>query len=83
MQTFTANQAKTHFGEFLNIVQREPVQVTRHDRVIGVMVNPDDYAAMREFFANRLQQTINTSALAAENAGMTPEVLEELLADES
>ena len=83
MQTFTANQAKTHFGEFLNIVQREPAQVTRHDRVIGVMVNPEDYAAMREFFANRLQQTLNTSALAAENTGMTPEVLEALLADES
>ena len=47
------------------------------------MVNPEDYAAMREFFANRLQQTLNTSALAAENAGMTPEVLEALLADES
>lgn len=83
MQTFTANQAKTHFGEFLDIVQREPVQVTRHDRVIGVMVNPNDYSAMREFYANRLQQTLDSSVIAAENAGMTPEILEELLADES
>lgn len=83
MQTFTANQAKTHFGEFLDIVQREPVQVTRHDRVVGIMVNAEDYAAMRQFYANRLQQTLDHSALASENAGMTPEILEELLYDES
>ena len=29
MQTFTANQAKTHFGEFLDLAQREPVRVMR------------------------------------------------------
>lgn len=25
MQTFTANKAKTHFGELLDLAQREPV----------------------------------------------------------
>ena len=39
MQTFTANQAKTHFGEFLDLAQREPVRVMRRDRVVGVMVS--------------------------------------------
>jgi len=33
MQTFTANEAKTRFGEMIDRVQREPVQVTRHNRV--------------------------------------------------
>ena len=31
MQTFTANQAKTHFGEFLDLAQREPVRVMRRE----------------------------------------------------
>ncbi len=83
MQTFTANEAKTHFGEFLDIVQREPVRVTRHDRVVGVMVSAEDYEAMREYYANRLLQTIQETADAAEKAGMSPEILEQLLADES
>ncbi len=83
MQTFTANQAKTHFGEFIDLVQREPVQVTRHDRVIGVMVSAHDYQAMRAFYANRLQQTIAEIANHAEQEGLTSEILHTLLADES
>jgi prevent-host-death family protein len=83
MQTFTANEAKTRFGEFLDIAQREPVRVTRHDRVVGVMVSAEDYDAMRAFYADRLRSTMDQAADAAEKAGLTPEVLEQLLADES
>jgi len=49
MQTMTANDAKPRFGEFLDLVQREPVRVLRHERVIGVMVSTLDYEAMRIF----------------------------------
>lgn len=83
MQTFTANEAKTRFGEFLDIAQREPVRVTRHDRVVGVMVSAEDYEAMRAFYADRLRKTMDETADAAEKADMTPEILEQLLADES
>jgi len=83
MQTFTANQAKTHFGEFLDIAQREPVRVMRHERVVGVMVSAQDYEAMRAFYANRLQGTLDEAADAAARAGLTPETLDTLLADES
>ena len=50
MQTFTANEAKTRFGEFIDSAQREPVRVVRHDRVVGVMVSAQDYEAMRAGF---------------------------------
>lgn len=83
MQTLTANEAKTRFGELLDIAQREPVRVTRRDRVVGVMVSAQDYEAMRTFYANRLLQTMDESAAAAARAGLTPERLAELLADES
>ncbi|GAB6142261.1 hypothetical protein JCM14076_29900 [Methylosoma difficile] len=83
MQTFTANDAKTRFGEFLDLVQREPVQVKRHDRVVGVMVSAQDYEAMRAYYADRLRQTLRESAEGAAAAGLTEEQLDDLLADES
>lgn len=83
MQTFTANEAKTRFGEFLDRAQRAPVGVLKHDRLVGVMVSVQDYESMRVFYANRLQKTLEESAAHAHTAGMTPEILEQLLADES
>ena len=66
MQTFSANEAKVNFGAFLDAAQREPVRVTRRDRVVGVMVSAQDYEAMRAFYANRLQHTLaETGAHAA------------------
>ena len=83
MQTYTANEAKTRFGEFLDRVQREPVRVMRHDRVVGVMVSAEDYEAMRAFYADRLVKTMDETADAAARAGLTPAKLDQLLADES
>jgi len=54
----------------------------RHDRVVGVMVSAEDYEAMRAFYADRLLKTMDQTAEAAERAGLTPEKLAELLADE-
>lgn len=62
MQTFTANEAKTRFGEFMDRAQREPVGVLKHDR---------------------LQHRLDASAQSAARAGMTAQVLDTLLADES
>ena len=67
----------------LDRVQREPVRVMRHDRVVGVMVSAEDYEAMRRFYADRLRQTLRETAEGAAAAGLTEEKLAELLADES
>ena len=61
MQTFTANEAKTRFGEFLDRAQREPVRVMRHDRVVGVMVSAQDYEAMRAFAPDGLDAALLTA----------------------
>jgi prevent-host-death family protein len=81
MQSFTANQAKTQFGQFLDTAQREPVQVLKHDRVVGVMVSAKDYEAMRLFYADRLQHRLAQSAQLAEAAGLTENKLDELLSE--
>ena len=83
MQTLTANEAKTRFGEFIDRVQREPAQVMRHNRVVAVMVSAEDYQTMRAFYADRLSHTMNETAEAASRAGLTPATLDDLLADES
>lgn len=79
----TANEAKTRFGEFLDRAQQGPVRVTKHDRVVGVMVSAEDYEGMRAYYANRLQQTMDRMADRAAAQGLTPQALAELLADES
>lgn len=82
MQTFTANEAKTRFGEMIDRVQREPVRVTRRNRVVGVMVSAEDYHSMREFYADRLRRSLKQSAEEAAAKGLTDEGLKQLLADE-
>ena len=83
MQTMTANEAKTHFGEFIDMAQREPVRVMRRERVVGVMVSAQDYDAMRQFYANRLQHTLTTTGQQATQNGLTEDKLNALLTDES
>ncbi len=83
MKTYTANEAKARFSKFIDEVQYHPVRVTRYDRVVGVMVSPRDYEAMRQFYANRLTQTLDQVSDMATRAGLTEDRLAELLADES
>jgi len=83
MQTFTANEAKTRFGELIDRVQREPIQVTRRSRVVGVMVSAEDYQGMRAFYVDRLRRTMQETAEHAASKGLTDGKLEQLLADES
>lgn len=83
MRTLSANKARTRFGELLDIAQREPVRVTRRDKMMSVMVSAQDFEAMRAFYANRLLQTMDEAGAAAEHAGLNPKRLTDLLVDES
>ncbi|MBK8455924.1 MAG: type II toxin-antitoxin system Phd/YefM family antitoxin [Phyllobacteriaceae bacterium] len=42
MKSITAARAKIHFGEFLDMAQREPVVVTRNNRPVSVMFSLAD-----------------------------------------
>ena len=83
MQTMTADQAKTRFGDLIDMAQKEPVRVMGHDRVLGVMVSASDYEAMRAFCADRLLRSLDQAAVHAAAAGRTMERLDKLLANES
>jgi len=83
MQVLTANEAKTHFGEFIDKAQKAPVGVMRRGRLVGVMVSSEDYEQMRQYYANRLQRVVKEVGEFAENQGLTEEKLEDLLLDDS
>ena len=44
VKTMTARDAKTHFGEFLDTMQREPVMITKNNRPVGIMLSIEDAA---------------------------------------
>lgn len=44
MKTMTARDAKTHFGELLDTMQREPVLVSKNNRPVGIMISIEDAA---------------------------------------
>ena len=81
MEVLTANQAKTHFGEFIDKAQREPVKVTRRGRTVGIMVSEEEYESMRAFYANRLLHTLDKTGKEAIEKGLTEEKLQTLLDD--
>jgi PHD/YefM family antitoxin component YafN of YafNO toxin-antitoxin module len=83
MLTYTADEAANRLDELLDRVQREPVQITRHTGTVCVIVLPEAFAAMRAFYADRLQRTLDLTALEAAAQGLTDAELTRLLAKES
>ncbi len=83
MQTISATEAKQKFGALLDLSLREPVAIQRHDRNIAVLISPMDYEELRRFRVQELLRITERSGTYAEARGMTDELLEQLLADES
>ncbi|WP_336281869.1 type II toxin-antitoxin system prevent-host-death family antitoxin [Cronobacter dublinensis] len=44
MQTLTANEAKTQFGNLLLMAQREPVQINRNGKPVAMVISAQEYA---------------------------------------
>ena len=82
MEIFSASEAKARFGELIDRAQRAPVRVMRRNKVVGVMVSAQDYAAMREFYADRLSRTLRKGVQEAAEKGLTEDELDRLLPDE-
>ena len=48
MQSLTANDAKTQFGDMLLKAQREPVQINKNGKPVVVVISIDEYNQMEE-----------------------------------
>lgn len=58
MESLSANAAKTHFGELLLKVQREPVQINKNGKAVAVVLPVDDYASLETLKMNALKNRI-------------------------
>lgn len=55
MDTLTANQAKTQFGDLLLRVQRAPVQISRNGKPTAVVVSYEEYESYERLKLQVLQ----------------------------
>ena len=67
----------------LDMAQKEPVRITRHNQVVAVMVSAQDCDDMRAFYANRLKNTLQAVAASARDRGLMQDKLDGLLKGES
>lgn len=46
MQTLSANDAKTQFGDMLMKVQRAPIQINKNGKPVAVVISAEEYESM-------------------------------------
>jgi antitoxin Phd len=83
MRTISSIDAKNRFGQLLDAAQRAPVTVTKKGRPTAVVMSVEDYERMRGAAWDRLFATLETARKEAAGRGLTDELLDELLADDS
>ena len=55
MDTLTANEAKTHFGDMLLKAQRAPVQINKNGKPVAVVISAEEYAGIEAMKLRLLQ----------------------------
>jgi prevent-host-death family protein len=83
MKSVTALEAKTRLGEVLEAAQRQPISITRNGRPSVVRISAESYARRQKMARERLRQAMGRAGEHATARGMTEDVLDQLLADES
>ena len=83
MTTVTALEAKNRFGKLLEMAQRGPVTVTKNGRPSAVVLSEDEYERLRKLGVEELLRHMDKMGAEAKARGMTDEILEELLAEDS
>jgi prevent-host-death family protein len=83
MEVVSATYAKQNFAAVLDRAQRNSVIIRRHDRDIAVLISTQDFETLRQLRIKELIALTEESGRYAESQGMTDELLEQLLADES
>jgi prevent-host-death family protein len=62
MESLSANAAKTHFGDLLLKVQREPIQIKRNGKAVAVVLSVEDYEHLETLKMNMLQKRVLQAA---------------------
>jgi len=86
MTTVTALEAKNRFGKLLEMAQRGPVTITKNGRESAVIMSPETFQQFDKIDQLNRQRFIRSMAAAsreAEKNGITDDIVEELLRDNS
>jgi prevent-host-death family protein len=83
MTEISATQAKQQFAALLDAAQRGPVRIKRHDREVAVLVSAEEYEKIHKMRVEELIRISDENGRYAASQGMTDQLLEQLLADES
>lgn len=82
MKTVSATEAKNRLGAILDLVQREPVVISRRDRDIAVVLSMADYERVRTGNIQAFLDLRNQVAAEAAANSLIEKRLNELLADD-
>jgi prevent-host-death family protein len=83
MQYISATEARATFSDVIAAAQKQPVVIRKQDKDVAVIISPQDYEKLRKVKVQQLKNTMSRAGAYAKKQGMTPEILEQLLADES
>jgi len=70
MDTLSANEAKTQFGDLLLKAQRAPIQINKNGKPVAVVISMDEYESIKALKL-RLLQSRATQTKADIKAGNT------------
>jgi prevent-host-death family protein len=82
MRTVTASEARQGLAEILDAARREPIVIQRQKRDVAVVMSMDEYERLVNLNVAEFQRFSDSVGAKAREAGMTEEVLEELLSNE-
>ncbi|WP_291321262.1 type II toxin-antitoxin system Phd/YefM family antitoxin [Desulfonatronospira sp.] len=83
MKEISAREAKNNFGRFLDLAQSEPVRVTKRGRAAGVFMSEAQFQRLRGAAWEQMDATMDAMRKEAEAKGLTDEILEQMLSNES
>jgi prevent-host-death family protein len=55
MDTLSANEAKTHFGDMLLKAQRAPIQINKNGKPVAVVISAEEYESIEALKLRLLQ----------------------------
>ena len=79
METLTANEAKQSLGKVLDMAQREPVLIKRHNHEAAIVISPRDFERLRKMNMDTIDELCHRVSKQAKAKGLTEEKLETLL----
>lgn len=71
MQTVTAHQAKSRFGQLLDIARTEPVTIEKHGRPVAVLVSKQEFDDIQTMKLERLRAEVQRGIDSIESGEFT------------